>query len=284
LEAGVRELRAFFVVVVALLLLTQSAAAAAPTKQQCIAASEKADSQRTSGSLRGARASYLTCASVSCPKLVRDDCNKNMAEIEAATPTLTFTAKNGVEDISAVTIAMDGEVVAQQADGKPISVDPGEHTFTFTHPGAPEQTQKLVLREGEKNRAVLIQFGDAPKADKGGRLIVTSSAGAAITVDGKTTTVGRFDGALSPGSHEVRVSENGKVPTTRIVEVKSDATETVNVELEPEKKSILPWVVGGAAIVTAGLVVGGILLFGSKDKTTPAPQGTLGGIGLASFR
>jgi hypothetical protein len=274
--------------VVVLMLYARAAHAAAPTKTQCIEASDKADSLRQSGALRTARVSLLVCANPACPRIVRDDCNKGIAEVDASIPTVAFSARNGGEDVTAVTISMDGEMIAKEANGKAVMVDPGQHTFTFTLAGSPPQTQRLVLREGEKNRNVLIQFGDLPKDGSKdgptGRLVVSSGAGAAISIDGKATTVGRFEGPVSIGSHEVKVSESGKVTATRMVEVKANATESINVTLEPEKASLFPWIIGGAAVVTAGLVVGGILLFGSKDKTNAPPQGSLGGIGLASFR
>ena len=277
-----------FTVVFALSLLARVASAAPPpTKQQCISANEEAEKLKKKGSLRASRASLLLCANAACPRIVRDDCAARIAELDSAMPSITFTAKNGAQDTTAVSVTMDGEALAKEVDGKPITVDPGEHTFTFTMAGQPSQTQKLVIREGEKNRQHVIQFGEAPKAESpSGRLVVTSSAGAAIAIDGRSTSVGRFDGAVSAGSHEVKVSESGKAASTRIVEVKSGATETLNVTLEPEKRSVLPWVIGGAAVVAAAAVVGGILLFssGGDTRTSPPPNGSLGTIGLASFR
>lgn len=273
-------------VVLALIGIAAPAYAANPTKAQCIAANEKADSQRKSGSLRAARASYLVCANPTCPKLVRDDCNKSIPDIESAIPTVTFTAKNGGDDTTDVAIAMDGEAIAKQADGKPISVDPGEHLFVFTTTGFPPQSSKVVIREGEKNRHIDIQFGDAPKPDApSGRLVITSDTAATISVDGRSSAIGRFDGNVAAGSHDVRISENGKITQTRIIEVKGSETTTLNIALESEKKSLTPWLIGGAAVVvTAGLVVGGIVLFSKSDNKTAIPQGSVGGVGLATFR
>lgn len=271
---------------VVLLVTARVARAAPPTRQNCISANEDAEKLKRKGSLRAARASLLVCANAACPRVVRDDCNTRIAELDTTLPTITFTAKNGAEDTTAVSVAMDGELLTKEVDGKPVTVDPGEHTFVFTLSGSPPQAQKLVVREGEKNRQYVIQFGEAPKADAPtGRLVVTSSAGAAIAVDGKSAVLGRFDGPVAAGSHEVKVSEHGKIATTKIVEVRTNATETLHVTLEPEKRSVLPWVIGGAALVAAAAVVGGILVFSSSEtKTTPPPNGSLGTIGIASFR
>lgn len=286
-----RVITAIFVTVVTLavlVLLARPARAAAPTKQSCISANEEAEKLKKKGALRASRASLLLCANAACPRIVRDDCAARITELDNVMPTITFTARDGAADTTAVSVTMDGEVLAKTVDGKPIDVDPGEHTFTFSLAGQPPQTQKLVVREGEKNRHHTIQFGEAPKADAPtGRLVVTSSAGASITVDGRQTTLGRFDAPVSAGSHEVKVSEAGKASATRIVEVKTGSTETLAVTLEPEKRSVLPWVLGGAAVVAAAAVVGGVLLFSSSSsdgKTNPPPNGSLGTVGLASFR
>src|SRR5205823_6396031 len=138
-----------------------------------------------------------------CPRMVRDDCNARIAELDTAIPTITFTAKNGDKDTTEVTVTMDGESLAKEVDGKPINVDPGEHSFTYTLAGSPPQTEKLVLREGEKNRNVVIQFGQPTKdlpVGATGRLVVSSSANAAIAIDGKSSVIGRFDGPVSAGS------------------------------------------------------------------------------------
>src|SRR5262249_28351238 len=48
----------------------------------------------------------------------------------------------------------DGKVIATKLDGKSIEVDPGLHTFRFTHEGAPPLEEKLLVREGERSRLV----------------------------------------------------------------------------------------------------------------------------------
>lgn len=274
-----------------LLVFSRAARAADPTKDQCISANEDADALRKRGSLRAARISLLTCVNPACPRLVRDDCNLRINELDAAIPTLAFTARENATDTTTVSVSMDGKPLVEQIDGKPVPVDPGEHSFTFFLKGYPPQTQKLVIREGEKNRAVPIQFGEAPKnlveALEDGRLVVTAPEGAAISIDGKASVVGRFDGAVSAGGHEVKVTQPGKVTYTRFVEVKSKTTETLNVTLEVEKRrsSLTPWIIGGAAVLVAGIVVGGVLAFssGTETKTVGPPPGTLGGVSFASF-
>ena len=281
-----RHFFAFLLTLSALLLSARAARAANPTKLQCITANEDADAQRKKGQLRAARASLLTCANAACPRLVRDDCNMRIGEVDAAIPTVTFTAKNGAQDTTAVTVAMDGESLAKEADGKPINVDPGEHSFTYTLAGFPPQTEKIVIREGEKARHINIQFGDKPKGAEGGptgRLVVVSDGAATISIDSRSSSVGRFDGPVTVGSHEVKVSQTGKIAATRIVEVKRDTTETLNITLENEKTSKLPWIIGGAAIVVAAVVVTGIFVLKPDDKTASVPQGSLGGVRMASF-
>ncbi len=58
---------------------------------------------------------------------------------------------------------MDGNPVATKLDGRAIPVDPGEHHLRFTHEGDAPIEQTAVVREREKGRSVVVEFG----ADKG---------------------------------------------------------------------------------------------------------------------
>jgi len=77
-------------------------------------------------------------------------------------PTLVFAAKDGAgNDLFAVTVAMDGAPLTTSLDGRPLSIDPGEHAFRFETAGQPPVDKTLVLREGEKNRVESVTLGPA---------------------------------------------------------------------------------------------------------------------------
>ena len=91
---------------------------------------------------------------------MREDCAERLNEIENATPTVVFVAKdaNG-GDLTQVQIRMDGELLVDHLDGTALAVEPGEHTFELRAAGYPTITKKLVIHEGEKGRDEAITFG-----------------------------------------------------------------------------------------------------------------------------
>ena len=137
-----------------------TARAAEPTTADCLAASEKSLTHRNQHKLREAREQLLICSAASCPADIRDECVRRVGEVNASMPTLVFDAKDAAgNDLLAVKVTMDGQPVADRLDGVALSIDPGEHMFTFETEGQPPVQKKLVLREGEKHRQERIVFG-----------------------------------------------------------------------------------------------------------------------------
>ena len=56
---------------------------------------------------------------------------------------------------------MDGEPLADRLEGTAVSVDPGEHTFTFEAPGYAVATKRLMILEGQKDRREAVTLGVA---------------------------------------------------------------------------------------------------------------------------
>ena len=115
--------------------------------------------------LRDARAQLLICSAASCPGDVRDECIRRVGEVNVAMPTIVFEPKDAASsDLSAVKVTMDGAPLAERLEGTALSIDPGEHTFTFDTPGQPPIQKQFVIREGEKDRRERITFGAAVAA------------------------------------------------------------------------------------------------------------------------
>jgi len=146
--------------VLAVLLAPLSARSAEPTKQQCVDANDAAQDLRQAGKLRQAREKLALCANASCPAVVRDDCVQRLSDLDAAMPSIIFEAKNAAgNDLAAVTVTMDGQPFADQLDGKPLQLDPGEHRFVFTAQGLPSTQKVIVVREGDKARHERVVLG-----------------------------------------------------------------------------------------------------------------------------
>jgi hypothetical protein len=139
------------------------ARAADPTISDCLGANESSIALRSQQKLRAARAQLLVCASAACPADVRNECTRRFGEVNAAMPTIVFDAKDVTgRDLSAVKVSMDGQVLAERLAGNALSIDPGEHTFTFEVAGQPKVEKQFVINEGEKARRERITFSATP--------------------------------------------------------------------------------------------------------------------------
>jgi hypothetical protein len=154
------------VAVVALVAFTSSAASSIGVaagskddKKACIASSEKAQQLRADGKLLAAREELLVCARDVCPGVIRKDCAKWLGELEDALPSIVLGAKDGKgHDLEDVRVSIDGAQVTATLDGKAVPIDPGPHALLFQHTGSPDVEDKIVVREGEKNRFVTVKI------------------------------------------------------------------------------------------------------------------------------
>ena len=124
-----------------------------PTKQECVSANEAAQDLLSAGKLREARDRLAVCTADACPTPVRDDCTRRLDVVQKAIPSLLFEVRDeSGHPVSAVSVTMDGALLADGLDGAAIPVDPGQHTFVFEVESRPKVTRTLVLQEGERNR------------------------------------------------------------------------------------------------------------------------------------
>jgi hypothetical protein len=208
--------------VTAALCASAAAHADEPTKQQCVAANEKAQALRAQESLGGARALLVTCLASSCPGPVREDCGERLAEIDRVMPTLVFQVKDATgRDVAGVALRVDGKPVRSALGGAAVPIDPGPHTLTLTAGAHGSVTQDVVVREGEKARAVPVVLPYATERDVsdpghnqrlagfvvGGTGVAAIIVGAALGVAAKAT----YDSAVSGdcGGDASRCNGNG---------------------------------------------------------------------------
>jgi hypothetical protein len=129
----------------------------------CIAASESSLSLRQQGKLHESLHQLAICADTSCPDEVKAECARRIEAVNAAMPTLILAAKDGAgNDLSDVRVSMDGAPLVSTLDGRPQSIDPGEHVFVFEQAGQAPVEKRLVLREGERDRREEVVIGPAP--------------------------------------------------------------------------------------------------------------------------
>lgn len=158
--------RRVLAVVLAIVFVGDSAIARAQTsndfKIKCANAYEQAQRTRNEGLFRASRENLLICADDLCPPVLRNECVKWLGENDAATPTVMIVARDSAgNEVSDVAVTIDGTKVLERLDGKAMPVDPGVHTFRFARTGSDTVEQKVLIREAEKRRPVLVTFGAA---------------------------------------------------------------------------------------------------------------------------
>jgi hypothetical protein len=149
---------------IAALALLPAAARAEPTKAQCVDANSKGQALRRESKLAAARAQLEACSDPACPSLVRSDCTARLDELEKAQPTLVLDVKDrSGNDLTDVTVTVDGQPVASKLDGTAMRFEPGQHVFGFEASGFEPLTKTFVLKETEKGRRERIVLKRPPK-------------------------------------------------------------------------------------------------------------------------
>jgi hypothetical protein len=157
-----RSAAAFLTILVlsgATALLSRTAVAAEPTVAECLSAYDDSLTLRKKSQLRATRAKLVVCSSQSCPDEIRSECAGRVLDLDASMPSVVFDAKDAAgADLVAVTVKMDGELLAERLQGSALPIDPGEHTFTFEVAGRPRVEKRLLILEGEKRRRERVAF------------------------------------------------------------------------------------------------------------------------------
>lgn len=225
-------------------------AAWADDKADCVAASEKAQQQKDDRKLIKAREQFLVCARDVCPAAVKKDCADQVADLEKRSPTVVLHAKDKAgQDLVAVKVTADGAPLTEQLDGRSIPFDPGVHTFHFETAGADPIDQKIVLAEGEKDRAITVSFGGGAVGGPVGPTPTKKSAPVAAFIVAGIGLVGMGVGAafwgIGLGQKSTDESAGGCAPNCT-----SDQVDTVHTSLVIGDAIFF----SGTAVLAAGLI------------------------------
>jgi hypothetical protein len=123
------------------------------------------DDRRCRTRIRRVAGAAMVAAAASCPVDVRNECVRKVADVNRSIPTIVFEAKDaGGNDLVAVRVTMDGTPLVERLEGTAVSIDPGEHSFTFQTADKVPVQRVFILREGEKERRERVVFGEAKPA------------------------------------------------------------------------------------------------------------------------
>lgn len=142
--------------ILALPILLHAAPASASDAAACETLSTTAQRQRMSHALVAARASLLACAQPECPSIIRRDCERWLAEVDALMPTVVPAPRDAQgRDLVDVRVEVDGTPRAPRIDGIAMPIDPGPHVFRFVYEDRIFE-ETIVVREGEKGRLLTV--------------------------------------------------------------------------------------------------------------------------------
>jgi hypothetical protein len=143
--------------------------AAADDTDACRMAHERGQELRLAAKLQEASRSFEACSAQSCPAILRTECSRLFAEVEAIQPSVVFRALRGeAEDLVDVSVAVDDRVLVNRLDGRAVPIDPGQRVFRFTTRDAAVVEKRLLIIEGEKARPIQVVFPPArPQAPAG---------------------------------------------------------------------------------------------------------------------
>jgi hypothetical protein len=134
------------------------AARAEENPLSCAQAYESAQEEKATGRLKAAIEHLKSCIDPNCAKFIREDCVRWMDQTEGALPTVVFSVREDGDDLTSVEILCDHKPLTGTLDGKAIPVDPGLRDFSFTVPGLAPMSRQVLIREGERNRIINVEF------------------------------------------------------------------------------------------------------------------------------
>lgn len=134
------------------------------TGAHCAAAYERAQTDKLAGHYVAASEAALACSQIECNPAIVRECVQLYEALERDTPTLVFAAKAEAGEVLDVRVEMDGKVVKERIDGRPVRVDPGPHQFTFTDPQGRRIKMTQTARVGDRARLLEVTFGNPAAA------------------------------------------------------------------------------------------------------------------------
>src|SRR5262249_23671856 len=139
-----------------------------PTKEQCIATFDEAQRLHAERKLLLARDRLVEGAQTACPTVLRRDCVHTLSEVDALVPSTLPSWKDAAgHDIQSVRVTVDGTRLTTNLEGKPFPLDPGPHVVRFEADGLRPVEEKIVLRDGEKNRSLAVVMApSSPRTDR----------------------------------------------------------------------------------------------------------------------
>ena len=222
---------------------------------------------RGTGAYLRAIASFERFLAVAAPReALRGDAATIVAELRRSLARVHLVVRGASTDVR-----VDDRPVSPGDLDDTLPMDPGRHVIEARRAGYRPAQRMVNLAPGATEEVAL----DAAEAPLPSTLQVEANVPeASIVLDGRERGRGTFEGELPAGTHALEVSAASHSTERRDLELAPGRRERVVITLA-QRPSVLTrwWFWTGAAVVVAGLVVGGVLLF---SGTADPVQGTWG--------
>jgi hypothetical protein len=130
--------------------------------QACVAAHAVSRDALQQQTLLQVRNELRQCAAEGCPIAIRSECAEWLTLAERQVPTLVFSATTGRGDVDSAKVFVDGQLVTERLDGRPLEAQLGPHAVVFELPDGRRQELRIVVGIGEKDRIVRAEFLPPP--------------------------------------------------------------------------------------------------------------------------
>jgi hypothetical protein len=128
----------------------------------CAKAAEDGQKARDEGHLFVARDRFAQCLRPECPGVIAKECAAWLDDVNTRFPDLVIAVvdREG-RDVSDASVEVDGARSPEAAGGRALFLDPGTHTLRVAK-GAFVTEERVVLRERERGRRVVLRLGPKP--------------------------------------------------------------------------------------------------------------------------
>ena len=143
---------------IAAALLALVTSPASGQEAACLTAYEGGQRARLDRDLLGAKRDFSRCAMRDCPAIVQTDCGEWLREVERQIPTLVLSARwSDGTDVTEARVWLDGRPIAMRLDGRPVSVNPGQHRIRIEAEGLVSE-QIVVANQSERDRVIRFEL------------------------------------------------------------------------------------------------------------------------------
>jgi hypothetical protein len=136
-----------------------------------LAAYSEAQEQRLRSALLAAREQLLICSRDDCPGQIVRDCSDWLGQVERDLSSVMFAVSDEAgHDLTAARVLINGEPLAEQAEGRAQLLDPGAYQYSVELNGYEPAEGTIVMRQSEKNRIVRVQLSKPQVVDTNANL------------------------------------------------------------------------------------------------------------------